>query len=253
MNNRVVYTCITGDYDNIRQPLTIYKDYDYICFSDAIKEKQVGIWQIKTIPYQNKDNTMIARYVKHNPHIVIPEYEYSVWIDSNVRILDNYLETRVELMIANGSKIAHIVHPYRNCIYNEAACCLKNVRDNFDSVYRLIKFIRSDGFPHNYGLSETNIIYRKHNDSLVKNLSQKWWYMILNYSKRDQLSLYYILWKYQYKVDLLFPSEINTYSKEHFDRVYHKVNKTLLKRIKTKYISLKNRLLMNIHNDVFNL
>ena len=49
--------------------------------------------------------------------------------------------------------------------------------------------------PRNYGLNETNIIYRKHNSKKIKKIMTEWWNMIKNYSKRDQLSLSYILWK----------------------------------------------------------
>ena len=48
--------------------------------------------------------------------------------------------------------------------------------------------------PQNYGLAETNILYRNHSQNII-NLMEEWWEMIKNYSKRDQLSFTYILWK----------------------------------------------------------
>ena len=37
MGKICVYTCITGDYDNLIQHTYIDKDYDYICFTDNQK------------------------------------------------------------------------------------------------------------------------------------------------------------------------------------------------------------------------
>ena len=48
--------------------------------------------------------------------------------------------------------------------------------------------------PKYYGLAEDNLIFRKHCDKTAK-LMDEWWYMVENYSKRDQLSFMYILWK----------------------------------------------------------
>ena len=49
MNKKVIYTCLVGNYDVLRQPLAIDESYDYICFSNDIKEERVGS-NIKTKP-----------------------------------------------------------------------------------------------------------------------------------------------------------------------------------------------------------
>lgn len=216
MQRKVIYTCYTGGYDSLKQPLTIYEDYDYICFTDNVTAKQNGVWEMRPIPYENTDNTRRARYIKHNPHIILPDYEYSVWIDSNIQIVDEYLKSRVDLLITEGSKMAHITHPRRGCIYVEAIKCIRKNNDKNILIYNFIKKISSEGFPKNYGLSETNIIYRKHNDDTIKTVSQEWWNNITTYSRRDQLSFYYVLWKLDVKVDKLFPKGIDTHRIKHF-------------------------------------
>ena len=49
--------------------------------------------------------------------------------------------------------------------------------------------------PENYGLVQTNIMVRKHNDQYCKDLMEKWWSELKDYSHRDQLSFNYALWK----------------------------------------------------------
>ena len=55
MNKKVIYTCLVGNYDVLRQPLAIDESYDYICFSNDIKELESGKYvqspsNIKTKP-----------------------------------------------------------------------------------------------------------------------------------------------------------------------------------------------------------
>ena len=47
----------------------------------------------------------------------------------------------------------------------------------------------------NYGFTENNLIYRKHNEKDIVDLMDEWWYLLKNYAKRDQLSFVWLLWK----------------------------------------------------------
>ena len=88
MKKIAIYTCIVGTYDNLMQPQVVYEDCDYICFSDDFYEDKIGVWEIKPIPSAaSGDKVRKSRYVKFKPHEVLENYEYSVWIDSNIQIL----------------------------------------------------------------------------------------------------------------------------------------------------------------------
>ncbi len=243
MKDKVIYTCITGGYDDLKQPKTIYDDYDYICFSNSIFSSQVGVWSIKPIFYDAVDNTRIARYVKHNPHVVIPEYKYSIWIDSNVQIVDNYLKDRVELMISEQSLMATIQHPNKNCIYEDAREVLKLAREHFFPIYNEVKFLLSESYPPNNGLFETNILFRKHNNLTIVDFSELWWGMICKYSNRDQLCQCYLAWKNNLKIDYLLPQGENTTNSPHFKRIEHKQISTL-RRIRRKWLCMRNMTLL---------
>ena len=83
---RVIYTCITGGYDKLREPEAVDGDFDYICFTDAAVSSEEGVWQIRPIPYSCEDPTRLSRYVKLLPHKVLGEYDESLWIDANIAI-----------------------------------------------------------------------------------------------------------------------------------------------------------------------
>lgn len=51
-----------------------------------------------------------------------------------------------------------------------------------------------DGYPINNGLVECGIIIRKNNLENI-NFSKLWWNEFIKFSKRDQISFSYVLWK----------------------------------------------------------
>ena len=61
--------------------------------------------------------------------------------------------------------------------------------------------LRKSRYPEKNGLYENNLIIRKHNDPALIALILEWWDMLSRYSKRDQLSLVYLLWKHKIQVE----------------------------------------------------
>lgn len=49
MNSTVVYTCITGDYDRLNDPVVVGNGIDYVCFTDS-KNVNSKIWKTRPIP-----------------------------------------------------------------------------------------------------------------------------------------------------------------------------------------------------------
>jgi hypothetical protein len=54
---------------------------------------------------------------------------------------------------------------------------------------------RQAGYPENNGLTETNVLLRRHNDPLVVAAMEEWWQEFLSGAPRDQLSFGYVLWR----------------------------------------------------------
>ena len=80
-------------------------------------------------------------------------------------------------------------------------------------------------------LYENNLIFRKHNHCSSVTVSEAWWKMYMTYSKRDQLSLCYVLWaNHINSVELLLPHGVSTHNYEAIKRVKHNPN-SLWKRI----------------------
>ena len=208
----VIYTVITEQYDNLKT-LSIYDhdNYDYVCFTDSknivnSNNKDWIIFDISLIKdVLNVDKVKVARYFKTHPHLFFENYEKSVWIDANIDII-NDINKYVNLL-DNDNYILCYNHPYRDCIYQEFDACIKFKKDTLDNIENLKKFLIHENYPEHNGLIQSNVLVRKHNDKKCIYLMEKWWEMIKNYSKRDQLSFNYIFWKNNGKY-LTFPHSV---------------------------------------------
>lgn len=191
-----IYTAIVGDYDEIRQPIVVDMGVDFFLFSNNIKEKRIGVWQIKRIPYSNHDSVRVARWVKTHPEILLPDYEASLWIDANIQIISEMIYSRIRDLY-NDDKVAisTVTHLQRVCVYQEAVLMIRGCYERERVVIDWGHYLRKAGFPKKMGLAETGVLFRKHTVKFVKTIDSFWWWCIENYSKRDQLSFCYVLWK----------------------------------------------------------
>ncbi len=198
-NKKVIYMCITGNYDNleeIKAHTYTNKEWDYVCFTDNkeyLKKKRFGIWQIRPLKYTKLDNTRNNRWHKVHPHILFPEYEESIYLDSNINILTPFLfdeirERNTDLLLPK--------HAGNFSIYNEYVWAMGEAVDKLDVLMKECEEIFKQGFPFYYGMPECNIIYRRHSSKQVREIMDDWWYWIKTYAKRDQLSFSYLLWKH---------------------------------------------------------
>ena len=199
--SKVVYTCITNDYDDLEEIkgyTYINPEWDYICFTDnqnLIKKRRLGIWQIRPLQFDNLDSTRNNRWHKINPHLILPEYEESVYIDANINILTDKLFKIIDTH-RKKKKLMFAEHASTICLYKEFEWVLWEKVDKQEIMTAHLKLLQDSGFPKNYGMPENNLIYRQHNKPEVISIMNDWWYMIENYTKRDQLSLPYVLWKH---------------------------------------------------------
>ena len=99
--NKIIYTCITGDYDELLNHTFISSDWDYVCFSDnmGIKNKKNSQWIIRPLCFDKLDNARNQRWHKIHPHILFPEYEVSLWVDGNVDILNSKIFSDIEMAL----------------------------------------------------------------------------------------------------------------------------------------------------------
>ena len=202
----VVYTVLIGSYDNILQPLVIDERFDYVLFSDITNRDSIGVWKLKSIPYSNDDLTRVSRYPKMHPHKLLGEYLASLYIDANVQIIGKEIYDRVVECYEKNIDWAGVQHPYRDCIYDEAYAIFG--LDTEENIFRWCHRLRQEKYPRHRGLFENNIIFRLHNKKTLE-IDSLWWTLYEQYTRRDQLTLFYVLYKVkEVEVALLLSREM---------------------------------------------
>lgn len=74
----------------------------------------------------------------------------------------------------------------------------KSKKDTMEKMKPQADRYMAEGFPKHFGLVQTNIIYRKHNNPEVVALMNLWWSELKNGSHRDQMSFNYAVWKLKF-------------------------------------------------------
>lgn len=194
----VVYTCITGGYDNILEPSFVTPGVDYICFTDNMSMKTKR-WKLRPIPTELAGYSKVKqqRGVKILAHRYLSDYDISIWVDGVVDVRGNIKEFLKPFDFDTYSVFIP-EHPVRKCLYKEIDACIKIKKlkgDEITLAKKQLERYRAEKFPENYGLVQTNVMIRKHNDQYSKDLMEKWWSELKDYSHRDQLSFNYALWK----------------------------------------------------------
>lgn len=208
-NKYVIYTCLTGNYDTLKQPLVVDDEFDYICFSNDIVSSKEGVWKIVQIPFHSEDKLVESRFVKMQPHAVLQDYEYSVWIDANIQIIKDDFYFRIKELINKSCLIGQVNHslPFRDCIYEEISACIGKGRISLLDGLRQFRNLKKQKYPRHFGLYENNLLLRKHNDDFVIKISNLWWSAFLDGAKRDQFSLMPIYWREDFLPDMIFPED----------------------------------------------
>ncbi len=240
MNKICVYTCITGNYDRLKEIKYREKNIDYICFTNN-KEIKSNDWNIKYID-EDLDNLTLARKLKILGHQYLKEYNINVWIDGAIEILKPISEFLKDCCDFNRYDIIGFNHKFRNCIYDEMKECVQVNKETVENALKLEKFLIKEKYPKNNGLIESTVLVRKNIDEINK-LMDDWYNMLIKFSRRDQLSFNYCLWKRPVKISFL-----NMYV---YDNPYFKHDQHLYKKVIKKYqLYIGNSTEFDIHNCI---
>lgn len=192
-NKRLIVTIIIGNYDVPCDNFEHVDGYDYILLTDRpIKTKSWKniIADFKTGGYLS--NTKKQRYLKTHLFEKFKDYDLVAYVDGNININDDLYEYIEE---NKDYSITFKKHPIRDCIYDEIRTCF-SISKETKEICQIAYFRYSkEGYPKKNGLFETNIILFKPKADRIDILFNDWWKEIFRFSKRDQFSLNYVIWK----------------------------------------------------------
>lgn len=186
MSEKIIYTALIGNYDDLKSPLIVTPGWRYLCFTD--QPYISNTWEILPIEISVDFNPQFAaRFLK-----IIPNHplNQSIWIDASFQIntnLDDFWNKHYK------GGITAPRHPVRACAYREAQICMRRDLDG-KNVEKQINRYTNKGMPMNAGLISSGILMRD-NSQPVKDFCSLWWDQIVNGSLRDQIGFAYCDWK----------------------------------------------------------
>lgn len=202
-NKLVVYTALFGDYDELRDPPELFDDCIFVCFTDDAALTS-DIWDVRVVDESESSDILKNRKYKLLPHRYFKEYEMSLYVDSNIRIIKNPVSL-IDSTLLNYDMVIPS-HFSRDSIYDEAKTLIRSGRVDVLKLYKqTIRYILG-GFLNQEKMGENNIIFRRHNK--IINFSEYWWNEFVSGVYRDQISLSYLVWKYgiKFKINNRFSS-----------------------------------------------
>jgi hypothetical protein len=140
---------------------------------------------------------LINRWYKIFPHKVFSDVDVSVYIDGNIRILRD-LDILIQEFWDSNAALGVFGHMERNTIFEEAEACRQ--LGKFDAkdqrlVDKQLNVYTQAGLPSDQRLTDNGIIFRRHKHSELAGVMDLWWTHLHEFTKRDQISLPYAIWK----------------------------------------------------------
>lgn len=197
----VAYTCIVGDYDRLKEPISISDKCDYYVISDKRPEKDSVFQYIdveECIPEYIDDNVKKNRFCKINAHKLFPQYRYSIYFDGNMTLKSNIDQVIRELP---KTRIMTLAQNPINCVYMEAMRASELGRVNKDIAMKQVEKYWLEGMPENFGSVICSILIREHNNPICRKIMDDWWYQVEHFSRKDQIAFPYVIWKNNYSMN----------------------------------------------------
>lgn len=190
-----IYTCITGSYDRLMQPLAVEECCDYYVISDE-PDMGGGVFRYVDVDTVVPDCSMSAkdknRYCKMHPHEIFPKYDYTIYMDGSIGIRNPIAHFVQNVGVSGLSIHRHKIH---DCIYIDGifAEWLGVVKK--EELIRELKRYMEEGVPRRFGMFECGMIVSDLKNKMGQQLYRKWYEEYQKGAGRDQFSFIYALWK----------------------------------------------------------
>lgn len=215
-----VYTAVFDGYDSLRDMISSGQNVRYVCFTDD-RTLRSDVWEIIYVDREYDDPILESRKYKMLPHLFI-NTEYSLYIDANVQFVMSPLDYVNQYLM--GKDMLFVPHPVRDCIYQEMATCILLNKDFPQRLVDQVSVYSNYNCPEHSGLFYGGVIGRRHFEKEVVKFDNEWWNHFQQYSRRDQISLGYLIWKNHAEISL---ANIDCYNNKWFvvDEKHGKNNK----------------------------
>ena len=202
MNKIAVITASIGSLD-LYNPIEFHDTVDYHAFVKGPAVHKKDGWIRHEAPNFSVDNhyknRRDAKLPKVLPQLVLPGYDYYVWIDCTNKLVVNPKVMIDKYLIEHD--IAGFLHD-RKCVYEEIDICKSHKLDHKNRLDKTEEFLKNNKFPTKMRFTE-NTCRIQRNTPTINNMCLMWWDLICQFSSRDQLTLPFALWKNKVEINLM--------------------------------------------------
>ena len=189
-----MYTCLFGGYEPLcEQPVAADSDLEFVAFTDD-PALTSDTWDVRLLPSAlPADRSRSSRRPKLLAHEYLPDHDESLYIDNSVLLIQPP-EVLFADLLPGDVPFAMFKHSNRGALREEYEAVVAQRREvDVIAAEQLAHYerIRPDALEHPtlWG----GVLLRRHHDPAVVATGQAWWEQVLRYSRRDQLSLPYVL------------------------------------------------------------
>lgn len=185
-----IVTANFGAYDTIKPPLP--QDgiaVEWVCVTDDPASVPDG-WNVVHHVLPELSPVRAAKGAKFQPwRYTAPGTTASIWVDASYRITSPRFAVET---LALADPIAQFVHPWRDCVYSEAAHSRTLLKYAGEPIGLQVQEYAHLGHPRHWGLWAAGVIARQHTPE-VRKMGELWQRHVDNWSHQDQISEPYVL------------------------------------------------------------
>ena len=194
----VIYTCVTSGYDAALMDARTAPGFDWICFTDKPQRLRAEGWQIRPLqsPPDIADGHYINRYHKFFAQRLFPEAEWSIYIDGSLEFSGDFGRLQEWVMKAKAA-LGLFMHPHQHDLRKEAEVCALSKFDarDFAVIDEQLAAINCAGVSLDRPIPTGYLLVRDHRAPALASAMDLWWDQVHRFTKRDQISLPYVLHK----------------------------------------------------------
>ena len=234
---KVLYSANVGQFDKLR-PAPRLEGWATVMFVDRPPNPVLRLagglgWEFRVL-----DPALVAeggpifasRAPKLTPHLFLPEFDYSLYIDANIIL---HADPATLLERRGWPTFLTSQHPYRQTLAEELRACIDQGKGPADILTTQVNSYWKAGLPPEAPLFENNVLARLHHDPACMSVARVWWAAFKDFPYRDQLSLPWALHSTGFSPAVLSQAEKKTVfqAKKHDRSVLKRLRKSVSKRL----------------------
>lgn len=199
----LVYSCYFGYHEPFNPTATGHGvGYDRMVVTDHAALQAPGVTMLRPAAGASDDPGRMSRLAKICPHLFFADYDWVIYVDNSAALASQpqAMIAEIERQHAGMAPPGRYLfsHEKRSCAYREARLCMVRGKISRADYRRQVRHYKATGFPQDQGLFMNTLMIQKMGDPATDAFNETWYDHFQTYSRRDQISLPYVLWETGY-------------------------------------------------------